>query len=98
MILRRTSSVPKEDVFPDCCTVIRCAPRLVAGAPRLVAGAPRLVAGAPRLVDGAPGCSQVLPKFSLALRGVPKPVTITPVPVIRDPSYSEGRQECPPMV
>ena len=91
MILRRTSSVPKEDVFPDCCTVIRCAPRLVAGAPRTVAGAPKVV-------DGAPGCSQVLPKFSLALRGVPKPVTITPVPVIRDPSYSEGRQECPPRV
>jgi len=79
--------------FPDCSTVIRGAPRfvagaprlvigaprLVAGAPRLVAGAPRLVAGAPRLVAGAPRCSQVHPKFSPALRGVPKLITITPM-------------------
>jgi len=35
-------SFPKEDdVFPDCSTVIRRAPRLVVGAPRLVVGAPR---------------------------------------------------------
>jgi len=61
-------------------------------------GALRLVVGAPRLVAGAPRCSQVHPKFSPALRGVPKPITITPVAVIRDPSYSEGRPECPPRV
>jgi hypothetical protein len=30
-------------------------------------------------------------KFSPALRGVPKPITITPLEVIRDPSYSERR-------
>jgi hypothetical protein len=79
--------------FPDCSIVIRGAPRLVAGAPRLVvgaprlvvgaprlvAGAPRLVAGAPRLVAGAPRCSQVYPKFSPALRDVPKLITITPM-------------------
>jgi len=55
---------------------------------------------------------QVHPKFSPALRHVPKLITITPmvllyqsseievtpVPVIRDPSYSEGRPECPPRV
>jgi len=41
MISRRTSSVPKDDVFPDCSTVIGGAPRLVAGAPRLVVVAPR---------------------------------------------------------
>jgi len=85
---------PKKMLFfPDRSTVIRGAPKLVAGAPRSVAGAPRLVVGAPRLVTcaprlvtgaprlvaGAPRCSQVHPKFSPALRGVPKPITITPM-------------------
>ena len=56
--------------------------------------------------------SQVHPKFSPALRRAPKLITITPivllyqsseipvtpVAVVRDPSYSEGRQECPPRV
>ena len=56
--------------------------------------------------------SQVHPKFSLKLWRVPKLITITPmvllyqlseipvtlVPVIRDPSYSEGGLECPPRV
>ena len=55
---------------------------------------------------------QVCPKFSPALWRVPKLITITPmvllyqsseipitpVPVIRDPSYSEGRLQCPPRV
>jgi len=63
--------------FPDSCTVIRGAPRLVAGAPRLVVGAPRFVVGAPRFVVGAPRRSRVHAKFSLALRGVPKLITIT---------------------
>jgi hypothetical protein len=40
---------------------------------------PRLVVGAPRFVAGAPRCSQVHPKFSPALRGVPKLITITPM-------------------
>jgi len=73
-------------LFPDCYTVIRGAPKLVVGAPRLVIGAPRLVVGTPRLVvgaprpvDGASRCSQVLPNFSPALRGVPKLITITPM-------------------
>jgi len=56
--------------------------------------------------------SQVHPKFSLALRHAPKLITITPiillyqssempvtpVPVVRDPSYSEGLPEYPPRV
>jgi len=42
-------------------------------------GAPRLLDGTPRLVAGAPRCSQVHPKFSPVLRGVPKPLTITPM-------------------
>jgi len=37
------------------------------------------VAGAPRLVVGTPRSSQVHSKFSPALRGVPKPITITPM-------------------
>ena len=61
------------------------APRRVVGAPRLVVGAPRLVVRAPRLVAGAPRCSQVHPKFSSALRGVLKLITITPM-VLRNQS------------
>jgi len=37
------------------------------------------LAGAPRLVVGAPRCSQVHQMFSPVLRGVPKPLTITPM-------------------
>jgi len=57
--------------FPDCCTVIW-------SAPRLVPSAPRHDVGAPRLVDSTPWCShachrhcQVLPGFSSALPGPP---------------------------
>jgi len=56
--------------------------------------------------------SQVHPKISPALRHAPEHIPINPivllyqsseipvipVPVIRDPSYSEGRLECPPRV
>jgi len=56
--------------------------------------------------------SQVYPKCSPALRRGSKPITITPivllcqsseipvtpVPVVRDPSYSEGLPEYPPRV
>jgi len=56
--------------------------------------------------------SQVHPKFSPALQRAPKLITITPiillyqsseilvtpVAVVRDPSYSEGRPEYPPRV
>ena len=66
--------------------LVVAAPRLVVGADRLVVGAPGLVVGAlrlvissPRLVTGAPRCSQVHPKFSLALQAVPKLITITPM-------------------
>jgi len=98
--------------FPDCSTVIWGAPRLVAGAPRLVAGSPRLVVGAPRPVAGAPRCSQACRRRSQVLPGAPKVPSGaprcsqtyhnhsdgTPVAVIRDPSYCEGRPECPPRV
>jgi hypothetical protein len=55
------------------------APRLVVGAPRIVVCTPRLVVGTPRLIVDTPRCSQVHPKFSLALRGVQKYITITPM-------------------
>ena len=51
----------------------------------VIRGAPRLVVGAPRLVVGAPTWFQTYHHHSHG----------TPVPVIRDPSYSEGRPECP---
>ena len=63
---------PKMMVFPDCSTMIRDAAGCVAGTPSLVAGAPRLVVDSPR-------CSQVHPKFTPVLRGVPKLLTITPM-------------------
>jgi len=52
-------------LVPDCSTVIR--------------GAPRLVASTWGLVVSALRCSQVYPKSSQALRGVPKLDTITPM-------------------
>ena len=60
------------DVLPDVSLALPDAPRVVVGAPRLVVGAPRLVAPAPR-------CSQVHLQFSLALRGVLKLITNTPM-------------------
>ena len=44
--------------------------------------------GAPKVLSGAPRCSQTYHNHSHG----------TPVAVIRDPSYSEGRPECPPRV
>jgi len=43
---------------------------------------------APNVLSGAPTCSQTYHNHSLD----------TPVPVIRDPSYSQGLLECPPRV
>jgi hypothetical protein len=58
------------------------APRLVVSDARIVVCTPRLVVGTPRLIVDAPRCSQVHPNFSLALRGVHKYITNTPmVPV-----------------
>ena len=54
----------------------------------VIRGAPRLVAVAPRLVAVAPTCSQTYHNHSHG----------TPVPVTRDPSYSEGWPECLPRV
>jgi len=97
LIFRRTCSVLKK-VFPDCSTVTR-------GAPRFVTGAPWFVTGAPSCSQACPWCSQMLPAAPKVLSGTPRCSQTyhnhshgTPVAVIRDPRYSEGRQECPPMV
>ena len=49
---------------------------------------PWALPGAPKVLSGAPRCSQTYHNHSYG----------TPVPVIRDPSYSKGRLECPPRV
>jgi len=86
-------------------SLVTGAPWLVAGAPWHLAGAPRrsqalwwhpkasrwrsqMLPGAPKVLSGAPRCSQTSHNHSHG----------TFVPVIRDRSYSEGRQECPPGV
>jgi len=89
---------PKKMLFfPDCSTVIRGAPRLVAGAPRAVVSAFRLVAGTLRCSQDCPWrsqacrhCFQVHPMFSPALRGVPKPITITPMVLLYQSSEIPG--------
>jgi len=100
------------EVLPDLSPVLPGAPRLVVGAPRRVVGTPRLVDGAPRFFQAcrqhSQTCcrhSQVLPGAPNVLSGAPRCSQTfhnhsygTPVPVIRDPSYSEGRQKCPPRV
>jgi len=48
----------------------------------------QVLPGAPKVLSGAPRCSQT---YHNHCHG-------TPEPVIRDPSYSEGRPECPPGV
>jgi len=98
--------------FLVCSTVSWGAPRLVASTLRLFVSAPRLVAGAPRLLAGSTRCSQSCHWPSQVLPGAPRVLSATPrcsqtyhnhfhgtaVPVIRDPSYSEGRLECPSSV
>jgi len=88
------------------------APRLVAGAPRLVAGLPRLVAGTPGYSQACGPRFQAFRQCSQVLPSAPKVLSVAPrcsqtyhnhshgtaVAVIRDPSYSEGRPECPPRV
>jgi len=91
MISRRTSSIPKEDVFPRllysdsrCSQTCHQRSQVLSGLslalPVLspaIPGAFKLVVSAPRLVAGVARCSQVHPMFSPALQGVPKPITST---------------------
>ena len=99
-------------LFPHSSTVIWGAPRVVAGTPIFVARAPWLIAGDPGCFQtccwrsqACRQCSQMLPDAPKVLSGLPRCSQTshtqshsTPVPVIKDPSYSEGRQECPPRV
>jgi len=70
-------------LFPDFSTVIR-------GAPRLVAGAPRCSQACRWRSQTCCRCSQVHPKFSPALQGVPKPITITPMVLLYQSSEIPG--------
>jgi len=96
MISWRTSSVPKENVvvprllYSDsrrsqtCRRSSHVLPGLSTALPGLLPGLP----GAPKHLSGAPTCSHTYCSHSHG----------TPVPVLRDPRYSEGRQECPARV
>ena len=116
MISRRTSSIPKEDVFPKllysdsrCSQVCRrrsqtcgrhsqtCRRRAQTCRRRTQTCRRRsqtcrwcsqVLAGAPKVLSGAPRCSQTYQNHSHG----------TPAPGIRNPTYSEGRPECPPRV
>jgi len=102
MISRRTSSIPKKDVFSRllysdsrcsqaCCRRSQMLPGLSLALPGLTSALADLslvLQDAPKVSSGAPSCSPTDHSHSLG----------TPVPVIRDPSHSKGRPECPPRV
>jgi len=90
------------EVLPDMSPALPCALRLVIGAPSCVACVPRysqtchwcsqicwwgsqVLPGSPKGHSSSPRCFQTYHNHSYG----------TPVAVVRDPSYSEGRQECP---
>jgi hypothetical protein len=67
------------EVLPGAPRLVVGAPRLIVTTPRLGITAPRFVIGSARLVASAPRCCQLHLKFPLALYGVPKLITFTPV-------------------
>jgi len=99
-------------LFPDCFKVIRGAPWIVAGPPSCRQACPRHSSTSLQCsqtyrlrCQACSRCSQVLPGAPKVLSGTPRYSQTyhnhshgTPVPVIRDSSYSEGRPECPPRV
>ena len=88
MISRRTSSVPNEDVLPKpLYSDSRCS-QACRWRSQVLPGLSSALPGAPKVLSGVPRCSQSYHNHSHG----------TPVPVIRDPSYSDGRPECPPRV
>jgi len=106
MLSRRTSSVPKEDVvFPwllycDTRCSQTCCRRSKACRQRTQTSRWRsqVLPGLSSALPGLPGASNVLssaPRYSQTYHNHSHG---TPVAVIRDPSYSEGRPECPPRV
>jgi len=102
MISRRTSSVPNEDIFPrllycdsrcsqTCRRRSQACHRHSQASHRLDQACRRrslLHPGAPEVLSGAPMRFQTYHNHSNG----------TSVPVIRDPSYSECRPECPSRV
>jgi len=110
MISRRTGSIPREEVIlprllycdsrrsqtcrwrsQACCWRSQaCHRRSQACHWRFLACCRRsqVLPGAPNVLSGAPRCSQSYHNHSHG----------TPVPVIWDPSYSEGQPEYPPRV
>jgi len=77
----RTSSVPKEDVFPR---LLYCNSRCS----KTCRWHSQVLPSVWIVLSGALRCSQTYHTHSNG----------TSVPVIRDPSYSEGQPECPPSV
>jgi len=92
-------------VLPDLLSAVTGAPRLVISASRLVTGAPKcfqashqrshtgccgpqVLSSSLKVFSCTPRCSQIYCNHSHD----------TPVPAIRDPSYSDGWQKCPPRV
>ena len=92
-------------VLPDLSPALPGAPTPVVSTTRPVAGTPmcfqacwwhfqtcyqrfQVLSGVPKVLTSAPRCSQTNHNHPHG----------TPVPVIRDPSSYEGRQECPPRV
>ena len=89
MISRRTSHVPKEHfVFPR---LLYCDSRCFQTCrwhSQVYCRCSLVLPGAPKVLSGTPRCSQTYYNNS----------DRTPVPVIRDSSYSEGQPECPSRV
>jgi len=79
------------DLSPVLLDLLSALPGLLSALPGLLSALPGLLSalpGVPTVLSGALRCSQTDHNHSHG----------TPVPVIRDPSYSEGRPECPPRV
>ena len=92
-VLRGLSTVLPDllSVLPGLLSVLPGFSLTLPGAPRLVSVLPDLSPappGAPQVLSSAPRCSQTYDNNSQG----------TPVPVIRDPSYSDSWPECPPRV
>jgi len=100
------------EVLPGLSQALPGAPRLLVAVHRLVVDAPRLVAGSPRYSQACHRRSQTCRRHSQVIPGAPEVLSGaarcsqtyhkyshgTPVPVVLDSSYSEGRPECPPML
>jgi len=89
MISRHTSSVPKDnDLFPRLLYCDSRGSQTCHLRSQVLPGLSSALPCANNVLSGALRCSQICHKHSPG----------TPVPVTRDPSYSEGRQVWPPRV